>query len=253
MEKGVRSPLPGDNLALGYRLFQAYSSALDWLFPPHCAGCNAPGFHWCPDCRKSVKTLREPLCDRCGKPQTFQGECARCKAQPPDFQMARALGEFQGPLRNAVLHLKYHHDLTLGDLFAQELVHVLKGLAWEIEMVVPVPLAKERHVERGFNQVDSFARPLAWRMDLPLDSDAIWRTRHTVSQVGLSFSERQANVHAAFRARPESVAGKRVLLVDDVMTTGATLDACARALKEAAASEVFALTLARAIESVPAA
>jgi ComF family protein len=130
---------------------------------------------------------------------------------------------------------------------AQNLLACLQTLGWQTDLITNVPLGKSRLKERGYNQVTVIARPLAMAMNLPLATQAIVRERETRSQVGLSAQERLTNVAGAFRALPNIVSGKSVLLVDDVATTGATLNACAAALRTAGAVRVYALTLARAL------
>jgi ComF family protein len=136
----------------------------------------------------------------------------------------------------------------LGGIFAKHLAKLVESLSWDMDYIVPVPLGSKRLQERGYNQVMLLARPLAWELDIPLKRQALRRTRETRSQVGLSKEQRITNVKNAFTAKKQVVNGKRVLLVDDVVTTGATINACAKALKEAGAEKIFATTLARAVQ-----
>jgi ComF family protein len=123
----------------------------------------------------------------------------------------------------------------------------LKSLAWEIDVIVPVPLGVARQKERGYNQAALIARPVALETGWAYRPKALSRVRETKTQVGLSIEERRMNVGGAFKAEGEGVAGKNVLLIDDVLTTGSTMEACAAALIEAGAAKVFGLTLARAL------
>jgi ComF family protein len=163
----------------------------------------------------------------------------------------RSWGGFGGPLRNAIHQLKYKRDIALGDELGRTLAGLLQELAWHVDIVTPVPLAAARRAERGYNQAALLARPIALVFGLAYRPGAVRRVRETQSQVGLNFSERQKNVKDAFRGDAGMVAGKCVLLVDDVMTTGATLNACANALQAAGAAPIFALTLARAVDDSP--
>lgn len=157
------------------------------------------------------------------------------------------MGEFQGPLRKALHRLKYRNDSLLGAALAPGLAIFVSSLDHEAEAVVPVPLARRRLRQRGYNQIELVARPLAENMNLPYQPQSVARTRETRSQVSLGRQDRWANVQGAFLADEASVAGKRILLVDDVATTGSTVDACAAALRQAGAISVFAVTLARAV------
>ncbi len=239
-----------------YRVYRWLWASLDWLFPPRCAGCDASGYRWCPDCVR--KATRLPASDRageriiclcCGAPVKMPGLCVRCQETPPAYQAVRSWGEFGGPLRNAIHQLKYKRDIALGDALGQHLTDLLKELDWTIDVVVPIPLAATRRAERGYNQAALLARPVALALGLAYHPGAVRRVRETQTQVGLNFSERQKNVKDAFRGNTTLVMGKTILLVDDVMTTGATLNACAEALQAAGAARVFALTLARAIDN----
>ncbi|HTX91976.1 MAG TPA: ComF family protein [Anaerolineales bacterium] len=154
---------------------------------------------------------------------------------------------FEGPIRHALHTLKYRRNLALGDALAQELRKFVDQLGWKVDMVVPVPLGRQRLKERGYNQVGLVAMPLAALNGWWYSSNTLSRTRETRSQVGLSVEERRANVSGAFRAKPALADGKVILLMDDVATTGATLSVCAEALKQSGARLVYALTLARAL------
>jgi ComF family protein len=143
--------------------------------------------------------------------------------------------------------LKYQNDIGLGQALADPLTQYLQQLSWHVDLVVPVPLGKDRKNDRGYNQVALLALPLALNCDLDYLPDALIRDRETMSQVGLSVHERMANVSGAFAAVPSKVTGKRVLIVDDVCTTGATIRSCAVALKQAGATAVYGLSLARAV------
>ena len=161
--------------------------------------------------------------------------------------MMRSWLAFEGPIRNALHKLKYHRNMALGDALAQPLAEYVGTLGWTVNLVVPVPLGKKRMKERGYNQIGLVAMPLAEINHWQYAPRALARTRETRSQVGLTVAERKENVAGAFRADTELVSGKSILLMDDVATTGATISACAAALLDAGARNVYALTLARAL------
>ena len=154
---------------------------------------------------------------------------------------------FEGPIRQALHKLKYRGNIALGEALAQQLVTYVGALEWPVNVVVPVPLRKARMKERGYNQVGMAAMPLASMLNWQYEPKALVRFRETRTQVGLSVAERKQNASGAFRGDPARMAGKTVLVMDDVATTGATLLTCADACLESGAKAVYALTLARAL------
>jgi ComF family protein len=157
-----------------------------------------------------------------------------------------AWGWHRDPLRKAVLGLKYGANLAMGDALCQHLLALVTPWKKEIDLIMPIPLSRERERARGYNQAALIARPLGQALDLAYRPKALDRVRDTDSQVGKNLSERRKNVSGAFRANSILVNGKRVLLVDDVLTTGSTLDAAAEALKQAGAARVLAVVVSRA-------
>ncbi len=222
-------------------------AGLDWLYPPVCGGCGRLGFRWCPVCQNHVKPIPDPFCDICGLPQNESGICLTCRKSQPPYKVLRSWLIFEGPIRNALHQLKYQNNLALGEALAKPISEFMRGLCWPIDMVVPVPLGKQRLQERGYNQIGLVARPLAALNDLRYSPLALTRVLETESQVGLSVAKRLKNVRGAFRGNAQMVEGRTVLLMDDIATTGATLTACAEALLQNGAQAVFALTLARAL------
>lgn len=219
---------------------------LDVLFPPRCIGCSRVGEWLCVDCLNQIPLVEPPFCTRCGGAVAVDGLCARCRVSPLQIECIRSAVYFEGVLREAVHWLKYRGRTALagplGDLMAAYWVqHPMP-----IDAVVPVPLHAARLRERGYNQAALLAREMARRVGLVVDERALVRQRATASQTELNASQRKENVRDAFRCFGNSLAGKRVLVVDDVCTTGATLEACAVALYEGGVCGVQALTLARA-------
>jgi ComF family protein len=186
--------------------------------------------------------------------------CGSCQQGEQEFDMARSYGLYSGNLRKAILHLKFYGREYLGYRLG-----ALLARAWEAlpepdsAIVAPVPLHSSRRRQRGFNQAELLARGLVGRLrkekrfrGLQLVAGSLRRIRATLPQVGLSVRARRENVSGVFSvARPEQVRNRTVVLIDDVMTTGATLSACAAALKQAGASRVLALSLARATPQFP--
>ncbi|HJW90385.1 MAG TPA: ComF family protein [Anaerolineales bacterium] len=229
-----------------YRLYRNLWATLDLLYPPDCAGCRTPRARWCSECQGKVQVIKPPLCERCGQPLESGRLCVPCQGTTlPCFTAVRSWALFEGPVRQAVHRLKYFRDVSIGLLLAQPLIACLRAQAWQVDLVVPVPLGVARLKERGYNQSGLIARPLGLACGIKYSPPALRRVRETCSQVGLTHAQRRENVRGAFQALSRRVADKSVLIVDDVATSSATLDACAQACLEAGALRVFGLTLAR--------
>jgi competence protein ComFC len=236
-------PVP---LRPAYRMYRWLWCGLDLLYPPLCGGCGAKGQRWCSSCQLATRLLGKNVCDKCGCALSAPGLCSQCSCSPPHFDRLRAWAGYGGPLRKAIHRLKYKKDMSLGDLLSRRMIGCLQAQAWPVELVLPVPLGLARLAQRGYNQSTLLARPIALAMNLPFQPSGLRRQRETRSQVDLSAEQRKANVSGAFAADPKVVGSRRVLLVDDIATSCATLDACAVALLEAGAASVYCLTLARA-------
>jgi ComF family protein len=237
----------------GLRIADAIVSV---VIAPSCAACDESLLHptrgpVCDDCWRSILPLTAPLCDRCGDPlPTWRLVsiplvcCPRCRRTRRLVDRARAIGAYDGALRAIIHALKYEGRRSL----ARPLAHMMRGRGEDIlagaACVVPVPLHPSRRRHRGFNQAADLAR----HMGIPV-RPALQRVRATPTQTGLPAGRRHRNVRDAFAATRAagSLTGAVVVLIDDVSTTGATLDACARALKRAGVSEVRALTAARVV------
>jgi len=197
------------------------------------------------------------MCKCCGRPfafvpaaQSLPQLCRLCRADVYGFSRALSFAIYNDALGAAIVLLKYEEVRRLGDWFARQLAETLArhGEAFHPDVIVPVPLHRERLRERGYNQTDLIARPLARQLGVKLRLDVLVRTRPRPAQLVLSRTERWKSVRGAYATRAGVRVDKlRVLLVDDVMTTGATLDSCARALRKAGATEVFGITVARLV------
>lgn len=234
--------------ALRGRLHELVRAGLDLLYPPVCCGCGASGADLCDRCAQTVEPVPFPICTRCGRPQSASTmQCTDCRRVAHDpLVWTRAAALHHTPLREAIHAFKYENRPELGPLLARYLVAAFAQAPWPgvaIDAVVPVPLYAERLAERGYNQAERLATPFGAATGLPVAPDWLARTRFTRPQVGLGPAERQANVAGAFTA-VTAVAGRRLLLIDDVLTTGATLRAAAHAARVAGAVAVYGLTLA---------
>ena len=205
------------------------------------------GWRWCPECQARVPRIRPPFCEKCGIPSEQTDACEKCKSDPPAYRIMRSWAVFDSPVQNGLHSMKYGRNIGLGEAIAVQMVDFVRSLEWPVDMMMPVPLGKNRLKQRGYNQVGLVARPLAFRLGLPYEPDALWKTRETRSQVGLTVSQRQENVQAAYRANPQGVQQKTILLMDDVATTGSTIGASTEALRSAGALDVYVVTIARAL------
>lgn len=233
-------------MKLPYSLHRFFWKAIDLLYPPQCAGCNAPGARWCSDCQQTTPKFSKNVCVYCQRRCGENNPCLNCEGVFKGLDEVWVWGLHHGPLRHALHRLKYRRDLGLGEVLADHLVELAKEKNLVDFLVLPVPLGKQRLRERGYNQASLLAQPLAMRLDFPYIPKALRRVRDTRTQVGLSLEERRKNVLGAFEADAFKINGAKVLVVDDVLTTGATINAAGKALKDAGARYVVGLTMARA-------
>jgi competence protein ComFC len=232
---------------LAYRAYQLIWEALDWLYPPNCGGCDQTGMRWCSECSRNTPEIEQPICPICGNPNFDEQPCRRCLESKPLYTTLRSQTIYKGPIREAIHRLKYRRDVGLGEALSRQMICNLKKLNWSLDIITSVPLGLVRLKERGYNQATLLARPIALCLQVPFSSRVLVRTRETRSQVGLTVTERQENMADAFWSNSIVINGKNILVVDDVATSGATLNACAKALLDEGASKVYGFSLARAI------
>ena len=231
---------------------------LDLFFPRHCASCEARIPYGsretlCPACLQKIKPIRPPLCLCCGDQLagsiSTQHLCGTCLLRLPAYSRARALFVYQDVVRGLIHGLKFGQDMAC--LKAIEALVVSSGWTEELpvyDLVVPVPLHLRRLRTRGFNQAFLLAKIFFGKRNRKIIPSLLLRTRDTLPQTGLSGAERRRNLLAAFAVRDaEMIRGRKVCLVDDVFTTGTTVDECSRVLRENGAAEVEVLSLARVI------
>ena len=237
------------------------TSVLALLYPQRCPGCKAlaePEEGFCAACWQFLHPIEPPLCWCCGAPFTTSTGpdhlCARCLSRPPSFRQARSWGRYQSgdtiphPLSTAIQQFKYQRDLSAGKVLAGLGVAHFPWRDQAYDLIVPVPLHRERLRRRGFNQSLILARAIGQARHIEINPLVLARTRATVPQTQLRESERRENVRGAFTVvTPQRLAEKKILLVDDVYTSGATAEECAKTLSRGGAEIVDVFTLARAV------
>lgn len=234
-------------------------AALGFLYPYNCQICHANRVaphegYVCKDCHGAVRFIKAPLCDRCGLPFsgeiTSKFECSNCREIELRFSSARAVVAATGNVLDVLHRYKYQRALWFEPFLARLLVrHWIENPKTEKwDLIVPVPLHPLKEREREFNQAERLGRHLSAATQIPMDPNLLTRTVHTKTQTRLTRSQRSANVRRAFRIKGKGhLNGKRVILIDDVLTTGATASACAKTLRSAGAGEVCVWTVARGL------
>lgn len=227
--------------------------SLDFILPPRCANCSlrvVSHGHLCPSCWGTLRPLAAPYCAHCALPFAFDASegdvCGGCLQDAPGFDWARAAVLYDDLGRKMVMQLKYSGAAAVVPAMTQMMVGALAGTS--ADLIIPVPLHRRRMLKRRFNQSQLLAADLARRIDVPLDTFSLAKHKATESQGGLNKKARFKNVQASFAVstdRRSFVAGKSIMVVDDVLTTGATASACAKALKKAGAKSVGIVTYAR--------
>ncbi|HHX09656.1 MAG TPA: ComF family protein [Chloroflexi bacterium] len=220
-------------------------NVIDWLFPPACLGCGKEGVVICQECFSKIQVLPKNVCNYCGEFTSKQGRCPKCGSHKPSYAGFRAFAYYTGIIRSAIHRLKYQNDISIGFYLAELLRTELMRTNWQIDVIVPVPIGEEKRKSRGYNQAERLAKPLASLTQIDYQPLALRRIREVGSQVGLDKLARQANVKDAFVAQASLVKDKTVLVVDDVFTSGATMEACSSELLYAGAKEIYCLSLAK--------
>ncbi len=242
----------------GSEITELKESLLDLLFPPICLFCRRDpwadrNFFLCPSCLESIRWIDPPFCHACGLPLPAAGleqahYCGRCMAGPPPFSRARYAVLYDGAVRDALLRFKFAGDLRLGRTLARIVISAFHEHFQpdEHDLIVAVPVHRKRLLGRGFNQSLILAAALSRYSGIPLDRTALRKVKDTTPQVMLPRNQRIDNLRGSFAvARPDAIRGRRVLLIDDVRTTGSTLSEASRTLiKKGHAARVDVLTLA---------
>lgn len=234
-------------------LSAAWERTLDLVFPRRCVGCGTFGAFLCPACLSATPRAQPPRCPGCWMPVLSPAEgpgaadvCERCRTRPPAFKAARCPFVYAGAAREAVHALKYDGLSAIAATMAEAMAVCLSEWKPPVTALVPVPLAGRRRRSRGYNQSELLAREISRLSGLPVNGGLLVKRKAAPPQArAADEAARRANVEGAFAVRPKAETAGALLLVDDVMTSGATLDACARALVAGGHGPVCALTFAR--------
>lgn len=219
--------------------------ALDLFFPRWCIGCGKEGDYICGSCREKLPAITPPICPVCGRPQSRGAICRSCSNDSPEIDGIRSPFIFEGVIRQAIHELKYRNLRALAPTLAGFLHDYVKENPVTGDVLVPVPLHRKRQRERGYNQSALLAKELGRLTGLPVVTGCLARQSHALPQArSAGITERRKNVSDAFACLDGRLRDKGVLIIDDVSTSGATLNACAGVLKSAGVTTVWGLTLA---------
>lgn len=223
------------------------NEVFDLIFPPVCINCRKVGDILCQNCLTDTPWIDEPICPACGRILAAPAEsCPICLDHPLPLQQIRAAVAFEGLIPNVVHQMKYNGFFALAQPLADMMIEAWPRWQSDVDLVMPVPLHPQRQKKRGYNQSDLLVKRFCQRLNLPHDLQSLRRLRATPPQVGLNAAERRVNVKDAFLLTGNGLAGRHVMLVDDVCTTGSTLSAATEVLLAAGVDRVSAYCVARA-------
>lgn len=228
--------------------------AVNAVLPPACPMCGRPApfaggirVDICPDCMRTVSYVGEPVCLKCGKPVgSDEAEyCSDCSKKAHVYDQACAVYEYSRNVKNSIYRFKYYNKREYARIYAKQIADKCGGMirAWSPDVLIPVPIHSSRLKERGFNQAELIARELEHFTGIPMDSESLVRAVKTVPMKELDNTQRVKNLQNAFQADKKVVKYRKVLIVDDIYTTGATFDACATVLKQAGVQKVYGVSL----------
>ena len=215
------------------------------LFPSRCLICKRISREViCSDCFSKISLIKGPICNVCGSPLEGKGLCHKCRTSLPYFSKARSYALYEGVIRTAIIRFKFEKRRNLGIFLGKVLGKFILELKWDIDFIVPIPLSKERLRSRGFNQSEILATEASKILGIPMSLGLI-RIKETKPSIDLNVEERLDNINRAFLLSDTNLKGKKILLIDDVYTTGATTNEASKTLVERGIKEVKVVTLAR--------
>lgn len=225
-----------------------FRKILGFFYPETCIFCGkiCPG-GICADCRAKVLLIREPRCKRCGKPVRYAEEelCYDCSHRKFHYEQGRSLWLHKAPVSQSVYDFKYKNRRVYGEVYAREFVRAFGKLIriWEIDLIVPVPLHRKKFKKRGYNQAEIVAREIGARMGIAVDSALVIRKRDTAPQKRYGHTERRKNLADAFAVSRTEISARHILIIDDIYTTGSTVDSVAKVLRQSGAEKTYFLTI----------
>lgn len=223
----------------------------DLLFPRRCPVCqdavDEPGALICTSCSRKLKLIREPYCMKCGKPlfDEEQEMCEDCIAGTHDFTRGRALFLYDEIMKKSIYNFKYCSRREYGTFYGK-MIHLYLGdmlKKWKTDAIIPVPLSKERYEKRGYNQAELIARALSLETNIPVYDRILIREKNTIPQKNLTIEERKNNLKNAFKLCVNDVKLKSIVLIDDIYTTGSTIDSCAQCFKKMGVRDIYFIVL----------
>jgi competence protein ComFC len=218
---------------------------LNWFFPPRCVGCGRVGSAICEACAHCIPFIWEPICEICGTPRMDKRFSQHTCIDSSSLKQIRSSTIFSGVVRKALLSLKYRNNRAVSEALVSLCAPYWPVEKWSIDGIVPVPSSRDKEKVRGYNQAKLLAVAFSRYSGIPIQPEILTKKEKVKTQVGLTHEERKQNVKNAFHSKP--CQGKILLLVDDVCTTGATMESAAQALSAAGATRVYGITVSRTI------
>lgn len=221
---------------------------MDLIYPRTCCFCgNISPKAVCDACAKKIIYIQEPRCKKCGKPVRYEEQeyCQDCKTHAFSYEQGRSIWLHKDPVSRSIYQFKYHNRRIYGEFYAKEFyrLYAKKIREWGIDIIVPVPLHRKRRRKRGYNQAEVLAKHLGKMIGIPVDTKAVVRKIYTKPQKELTHKDRRTNLRDAFVVRKEWKEPKNILLIDDIYTTGSTIDEVAKVFCEKGTSKVWFLTI----------
>lgn len=221
---------------------------LDILYPKRCCFCGEISHaEKCPDCAKKVIYIKEPRCKKCGRPVRYdeQEYCYECQKQSHFYIQGKSIWLHKNPVNTSIYQFKYHNRRIFGEYYAHEMYRLFKKdiTSWKIDVIIPVPLHKKRRRKRGYNQAEIIAKELGKISEIPVDCRFVYRKKSTKAQKELDAKERRCNLKDAFEVVDMRYKGKNILLIDDIYTTGSTIDTVAETILIKMKCNIWFLTI----------